>query len=419
MNAPPLAIACLFVAISASVASGQHIYLDAGGNARNDREERLPRLGWTHLDVWLDTGRNRDGSRAGTSGRHDVVEYSFVLQSRSRVEWGTFTPASATMRVARGPLEDSLTYFVGVRCNPPLKSGRHRLGRIRLKARYGQGLLNPVPCAVIGDLVITSFRTEPGGRVHRLGPTLTPDAAIVRGEWHDADGLIFATEPGGSAGPVRAEYGCLYLGWNPMSPPYELRIVDGRVVVNGWALPLELGRRIPPSRALRKRSGADDLVASAEAVGRALHRLGRSDSSATEGMATALRVSGAADSVEVEDRDGHSLRVYTKGSGRGRGLIVGRWGARSLPAVDPDSAMAQCLDEWARSLDQGALLQIRGVGSTFLSRCGDLTLPRAIESLQRARPLTAADSSALRRIARTWEDWDAIEHPVALERVHP
>jgi hypothetical protein len=81
--------------------------------------------------------------------------------------------------------------------------------------------------------------------------------------------------------------------------------------------------------------------------------------------------------------------------------------------------MAKDLNEWAQRLDQGGLIQIRGAGSIFLSRCGDLTLTRAIESLQRGRPLTPADSSALKRIARTREDWEAIKHPVALERIRP
>ena len=95
--------------------------------------------------------------------------------------------------------------------------------------------VNIVPSGVVQDTVGTCFRANRGGPRFRLGPTVNfaPNLVVVAGEWHDTDGVYSSEEPRPSAGPLRVKSGFLYLGWNRMEPPFELRIIRGRAAING------------------------------------------------------------------------------------------------------------------------------------------------------------------------------------------
>lgn len=85
----------LLVALYLSWASGaqaQYMFLDANGDGRNGADDRIPPVGWSKIDVWLDTTRNRDGSPSPPAGGETapgIAAYAFLIQvGGAAVEWG-------------------------------------------------------------------------------------------------------------------------------------------------------------------------------------------------------------------------------------------------------------------------------------------------------------------------------------------
>ena len=216
------------------------MFLDANGDGRNDRSDSLRSGKWAEVVVWLDTVRNRDGNIGSLDGLATLAGYEFTIEcsQRSVVEWGRFTPASPTMSIEGGPLKDSLAFYIRVRCDQPGQAGMQRLGRLKMRAR-NEGEVTIVPCRAIGEVAWTAFRTRPGDPWLRLGPTVeTSDPPrATAGDWFDTDGLVISAQDPPDSRLFRTDHGVLYLDWNRMSPPYELRLTGGRLAVNGKALP--------------------------------------------------------------------------------------------------------------------------------------------------------------------------------------
>jgi len=393
------------------------MFLDANHDGRNDERDRLPHHGWSTIDVWLDTSRNRDGSTSLIPAEHQTVAaYEFTLQAGAiAVEWGQYTPAERGMKIVRGPLKDSLAYYVRIQCEHALGRGRHRLGSLSLRPRWGQGDLTILPCRLIGDTAGTSFEAWRGGTRFRLGPTvaMTPNPTVVSGEWYDADGVSFSSDPKPSAGPVHVEVGTLYLGWNAMKPPYELRVIRGRAVVNGFAPP----ERLPLVRRHVQVTSQDRALDYANvfafAVARELHELGLPDSTAFSGLCQAYRLSSVIDSITVRGRS--TLRVYGRGSHYVESLAPS-WSNSPRASMEPEDRLTRALEEWATLLRKGATLQIRQLGDETIGHFSP-DLDRAIRALQRRELLSHEDSVALLGIEPLVSRWKAIARPERLERV--
>jgi hypothetical protein len=414
-------LAIVFLFAWGSEARAQYMFLDADGDGRNGFNDQLPRSGWSEIEIWLDTTKNRDGSTsfAGGTERQGIAAYELLVQVRAlSVEWGRFIPAQTSMRVVQGPLTDSRAFYVRVECGRIIKPGKHKLGKIRFNPDWGQGAVNILPCAVLQDTVGTSFQGKLGGPRFRLGPTVsfTPNPIVVGGDWHDADGVSFSSGPRPSAGPVRVESGLLYLGWNRLEPPFELRIIRGRAAVNGLTLP---ERSKPKHRVEIPNSSKAQYSADVfgYAVGRMLHDLGLPDSVVLPAIATAYRYVPAVDSVRLGTR---GIEWFARGNKTGRpyGTQLIPWETRS-PPPRPESLMVGILNDWARVLRAGHLLRIEHLGSTTTVPGTDgRDLDHAIRFLQRGGALSAADTAALLGFAPL-SDWGAVAHPVRLEKISP
>src|SRR5881396_626116 len=85
-----LAMAAALAAASPSVS--QYIYLDTNGDGLNSWADSL-NAGTTPVDIWLDTGSNRNGS-AGGCATNGLASYSVILKALGgTINWGTFTSA--------------------------------------------------------------------------------------------------------------------------------------------------------------------------------------------------------------------------------------------------------------------------------------------------------------------------------------
>jgi hypothetical protein len=396
----------------------QYMFLDANGDGANDSRDLLPHHGWSAVDVWLDTSRNRDGAASGMGeGQGGVAAFELTLQVDGiAVEWGVFRPADREMRVTRGPLTDSLAFYIGVECGRPLSAGKHKLGSVHLRPRWGRAELSIVPCRVIGGTASTSFTPRRGGLRLRLGPTVDfgSPPRVVRGEWYDADAVPFSYEPHASAGPVRVDSGIVYLGWNRMRPPYELRVVEGRVAVNGFALP-DTARKPGPYLPTNDAKANHRAVAYTLTIARTLHDLGEPDSIAAAGLVATLRLSPYIDSVRVEAGWVH---FRYRSSPRVTGLRVPTTMDRPAPHGEPEEAAERRLELMARILRRGALYRIMGPGASFSSPHA-AEADRAILALQSGAALSAADSAVLLKLEPRVARWSEIAKPGPLERVKP
>src|SRR5512145_1544640 len=121
-------LAILWLSLPAPLAA-QYMYLDANGDGGNDQRDELSHDGWSKADVWLDTSMNRNGSPSRLVVEEQAVAgYELTLDAAPMcVEWGAYTPANPDMRIVRGPLVDSLSFYTAVECGQPLTPGRHKL----------------------------------------------------------------------------------------------------------------------------------------------------------------------------------------------------------------------------------------------------------------------------------------------------
>ena len=393
--------------VVAAQANAQYMFLDSNGDGRHDRRDQVSRQGWSEVDVWLDLAANRDPGQQSTiaTNQQTLAAYELAVNGFVTMEWGAFTPADPAMKVTRGPLTGAGTFYVAVECSRVLKGPRHRLGRLRLRPASENGDLEIWPCLAIEDTAYTSFRLQPHGPKHRLGPTLslTPSQTVVEGEWHDADGIRLEPEPQPSRS-LRVDGGILYVAWNRMSPPYDLRVVEGRAVVNGYALPEPPRPSLPsptPQDLARYRASSF-----AHAVGLMAQRWG---GEATSAWIAGYQLSSAVDSVRV--RPG-GIRVFYRGAGP-EIISCPSWIPEPGSSRRPVDSAQELLDAWAHSLESRQLLNIWTAGKFMHIPSGERT-DEAIRMFQRKELLSHNDSVALARAGR---DWKAIADPPRLEKV--
>jgi len=402
-----LLVAALTLLALPMQSSAQYMFLDSNGDGRHDHRDQVSREGWSDVDVWLDLAGNRDPAGRSTiaASQQALAAYELAIHGIATMEWGAFTPADPAMKVTRGPVLGTGTFYVAVDCSKVRRGPKHRLGRLRLRAASGNGDLEIWPCLAIEDTAYTSFRLQPGGPKLRLGPTLalTPSQSVVEGEWHDADGIRLEHEPQPDRS-LRVDRGILYVGWNRMSPPYDLRIVEGRAVVNGYALPEPPRPQLPnPTPQVVARYRASSF---AHAVGLMAQRWGGEATSAWIG---AYQLNPAVDSVRV--RPG-GIRVFYRGAGP-EIVSCPTWVAEPSSSRRPVDPSQDLLNAWAEALESRCLLNISSPGQ-FLRIPGGERTDEAIRKYQRKELLGRNDSLALERAGR---EWKAIANPPRLEKV--
>ncbi len=187
--------------VLASTGSAQFLYLDANGDGRNDRTDRLATAESTRVDIWLQTDKNADGSPALCRGPVDqpftINSYEFILRSvGGTVEWGTYTNLQPRMRFHLGPLKnatDYYQYFGGLTSLPP---GRYKLGTMTLNAQVGNPRIVLASSSSLWALAHTSFGSYCAGKDGDHTVRFTDDptklgSPVVElpGDWADASGL--------------------------------------------------------------------------------------------------------------------------------------------------------------------------------------------------------------------------------------
>jgi hypothetical protein len=174
-----LALAASLAAIPPAAA--QYIYIDTNGDGANTWADSL-NSGTTPVDIWLDTGRNKNGS-AGGCNQNGLASYSIILKAiGGTINWGAYTSAITPVTPPILASNSTEWYFaVGVDgATTPL--GPHKLGTLSV------GIASGSPCLDVGTGTTMSPRhsTSYGAGCHcqkfdhtnRLGPG-----------WADRDGL--------------------------------------------------------------------------------------------------------------------------------------------------------------------------------------------------------------------------------------
>ena len=189
-----LAVLSLLVsALSPAPASAQYMFLDSNADGVHTAADEVNPIGTTTIDVWLDTGENRDATDAecpDSGDPHEFFSYLFCLRvSDGTVAWGPFENAQATMGVHFGRRTSSTEYVDGYGGLTEFPPARYRLGRLVMTTLSGTPRVEIVANTSL-SFEITSFGSTCVGsqfdNTMRMGV-----------EWGDVDGLPF-----GSGGTV-------------------------------------------------------------------------------------------------------------------------------------------------------------------------------------------------------------------------
>jgi Tol biopolymer transport system component len=170
-------------------AHAQYMYLDANRNGVHDAGDRLCQSGIDSIDIWIDTGANRDGSPTECVTGHTTLafnSYEFTLQTvNGTVAWGTYTNAMTgmTLRLVSPPGVCSDSYhdgFIGITANV---QGRYRLGTLEVTVTSGTPSIEIVSTADCGRGATTSF-----GTICQADDEYSHTYVLGR-QWHDTDGV--------------------------------------------------------------------------------------------------------------------------------------------------------------------------------------------------------------------------------------
>ncbi|HEU4725322.1 MAG TPA: FG-GAP-like repeat-containing protein [Candidatus Eisenbacteria bacterium] len=191
----PIRIAALLpllIALAASPARAQYMYLDTNGDGVNSAADLIAASGATSVDVWLATDRNKDGSAAACAtadGALTLAAYDIVLEAvdgevtwgdpvSARPEFGGVTSAYSTVTRAR----------FGTLAGTPLAPGLYKLATIPVTPAAGTPSIRIPSPAASGDMIASSFVSNCSGNDF--------DGNLKLGlDWFDTDGAAYAGVP--------------------------------------------------------------------------------------------------------------------------------------------------------------------------------------------------------------------------------
>src|SRR5437879_5752515 len=146
MKTSLLAFGALALALNTSPALAQYIYLDSNGDGVHTSADVLHGVGPTVIDIWIDTGHNRDGTASvcqvsgGTSSTPlNMFSYEVSIQTTGgTVSWSSYTNRVAQMS-ALIPMrvEDTRFYTGAFAAGLFLAPGRYRLGTLTVSVASG------------------------------------------------------------------------------------------------------------------------------------------------------------------------------------------------------------------------------------------------------------------------------------------
>jgi hypothetical protein len=193
LGLPVLALALLLLA---SPSSAQHIYLDSNGDGVHTAADVLHGVGPTVVDVWLDTGHNRDGTATvcGANPATPLDMFSYVVNLKAAggtVSYSTFTNRIAQFATISPSASDGVEFFGGYYstfASGSLAPGRYLLGSVEVNVVSGTpsvGVVTDVAPA-LGFFNPTAFGSNCDG-------TQNPNTITYGVDWFDADGLPFGS----------------------------------------------------------------------------------------------------------------------------------------------------------------------------------------------------------------------------------
>ncbi|HEY6573189.1 MAG TPA: FG-GAP-like repeat-containing protein, partial [Candidatus Eisenbacteria bacterium] len=181
-------LAILLLTCYATLASAQYMYLDTNGDGVNTVADVIAPGGTTNVDVWLDTSRNRDGSRAACvsgDGPLSLAGYELILGAvDGTVTWGPFQNARPGFTGSGGgsstpTLAQSDSYSGTV-----LIPGTYRLSTIAVTPASGTpSLIIPAPASP-GAAAASSFVSTCSG-------TDLDNTLKLGTDWFDTDGAAY------------------------------------------------------------------------------------------------------------------------------------------------------------------------------------------------------------------------------------
>lgn len=150
----------LVAALSAPIpAVGQYIYMDTNGDSLNTWADSLSSVSPTPIDIWLDTGSNRDHTPGGCAAP-GLTSYAFNLNTVSgTMSFGAFTSARTTSGI-QPPAATTTEYHIAVGLNPSETStalGRYKLGTLTVQVASGNPCLEFAPGSTLSPRYSTSY----------------------------------------------------------------------------------------------------------------------------------------------------------------------------------------------------------------------------------------------------------------------
>lgn len=195
----------LTLALAASPAFAQYIYLDSNGDGVHTAADVLHGVGPTIIDLWLDTGHNRDGSvtvcqtpvgPSSTPLTMFAYEVS-ILATGGTLSWSGYTNRIAQFSAIIPTRSEADRFYTGDFSTPgvvTLPPGRYHLGTFTANVLSGAPRLEFVtnlqlsaPPAFVG---FTEFGSNCDG-------TDFANTIMLNTNWSDQDGLVF--DAGGMA----------------------------------------------------------------------------------------------------------------------------------------------------------------------------------------------------------------------------
>ncbi len=181
-----LAVPVVIALLAGAPASAQYIYIDTNGDGMNTWADSLNSTGTTAVDIWIDTGSNRNGTH-GNCSEPGLVSFSMNLKAvGGTVNWGTFTSAIAS---ASGPpaVSNPTEYHIALGITDPASTNTplalYKLGTLPVEIVSGTPCLDFATSTSMSPRHSTSF----GEGCH--GPRWDHTSRLGD-DWNDKDGVV-------------------------------------------------------------------------------------------------------------------------------------------------------------------------------------------------------------------------------------
>ena len=190
-------VPALALLVLASPAGAQYMYLDSNGDGVHTAIDEVHETGPTVVDIWLDTGHNRDGTATACSANTlvplDMFGYGVVLEAvDGTVTFSTFTNRIAEMGPVDVPHTPDTRYYTGSYFTPGTTSlplGRYLLGTLTINVTSGTPSIRILAQTDWGTPLLYDDKTV---FFSHCDGTLYPNSIAFEVDWFDADGLTYA-----------------------------------------------------------------------------------------------------------------------------------------------------------------------------------------------------------------------------------